>query len=82
MKLVGYIYEADHHCIACTLKRHATQPFALTDPLHLGPGLDENGLPYAATDSEGNSVYPLFDTEETEPIFCGDCHDDIIGGEK
>lgn len=59
-KVVGYTYEADYHCIACTTARF--------------PEPDE------ATDNEGNAVYPVFDTDEAQPLgeYCGDCGDVIV----
>lgn len=72
MRVIGYSFEADMHCVECTLARNRERPFSLDDPLGFGKGCDENGLPYAATDSEGNAVHPVFSTDEGEEC-CGDC---------
>lgn len=72
MRVIGYSFEADCHCVDCTLKRHEQRPFDLTDPLGYGGGVDENELPYAATDDEGNAVHPIFSTDDGEE-YCGDC---------
>lgn len=79
MRVIGYTFEADCHCVDCTLKRHESKPFELTDPLKLGEGDDENGLPYAATDREGNAVHPMFSTDEASEggDYCGDCGEQI-----
>ena len=77
--VIAYAYDADIHCIPCTLARYRAKQFAMTDPLGYGPGRDENGLPYAAADSEGNAVHPLFATEAEAPEFCGDCGEHIDG---
>lgn len=79
MKVIAYTFEADLHCIDCTLKRHAAGRFTMADPLGLGSGKDENGVPYAATDREGNAVHPLFPTDEMSFNVCGDCMQEIEG---
>lgn len=56
MKIIGYAYDAAFHCIACTQLRH---PYD-----NSGYG-DINLIPFSAKDSEGNSVHPAFDTDET-----------------
>lgn len=71
MRIHGYTFEAAEHCPACTLTRHSAQPFALTDPLGWGEGVDEHGLPYAATDREGNAVHPIFDSRDS--FICDTC---------
>jgi hypothetical protein len=73
-RVIGYTFEADVHCVQCTLERHRTHPFALEYPEGMDKRPDENGLPYAAVDTEGNSVHPTFSTDEnaTEE-HCGDC---------
>lgn len=73
MRVIGYTYVADIHCVDCALAAHAAGQFTLDDPLNHGPGDDENGLPYAATDSEGNPVHPVFSTDEREITHCRDC---------
>lgn len=51
MKLIGYTYDADYHCVACTTRQ-------------FGAKLDHPQLVGKALDSEGNEVHPLFDTDE------------------
>ena len=91
--VIAYTYEADIHCIACTLKRHKATPFAMNSPLaygSYGSERDEHGLPYAATDCEGNPVHPVFadgisefyterdeDNDEGNPPVCGTCGETI-----
>lgn len=75
MRITGYTFEADLHCVECTLARHNRKPFHLRPkdwPDYI-PGKDENGLPYAAQDREGNLVHPVFSTDEMSGNHCGDC---------
>lgn len=72
MRVIGYNYEADTHCVECTLKRFKAGGFSLTNPLNHNPGLDENGIDYRATDEQGNAVHPIFSTDEGD-WNCGDC---------
>lgn len=68
MNIIAYTYEADFHCYDCTLDR-------------FGIGGD---IPDNAKDNEGNSVHPVFSTDETPArlstedggydVTCGDCH--------
>jgi len=61
MRLLGFAYEADFHCIECTCKH-----FNLTEK-----DIQENGN---LKDSDGNFLYALysfiFDGKE---YFCTDC---------
>lgn len=81
MNIIGYTFEADCHCVPCTLQRHATNPFAQTNPLGLTGDdcrdeADEHGLPLASTDREGNAVHPIFSTDEGGDT-CGDCFTEL-----
>ena len=80
MTIIAYTYEADVHCIACTLKRCGGWPGNI-----LGK---DSTFPYL--DREGNLVHPLFSTDEwqelddsflaenpTQYLACGDCHEII-----
>ena len=57
--IVGYAYEADLHCLACTAQRF---------------GLDLQALQadFETTDGEGNPVHPVFAGDVTDDV-CGDC---------
>lgn len=63
MKIIGYTYEADVHCPACTHKR-----FNALD--NGSPGCiqtwheDEHGVPLESVDIEGNTIHPVFDIDE------------------
>lgn len=75
MRIIGYTFEADCHCISCTQKRHMEQPFPAAG-IHRK---DEHGLPQDAQDNEGNPIHPMFSTDEQlEPQYCGDCHERIV----
>jgi hypothetical protein len=75
MKIIGYTYEADTHCVACTQKRFKQGELAKRR-LREVCGLDENGIALATTDNEGNRVQPIFSTDE-ESQTCGDCFTEI-----
>lgn len=74
MRIIGYNYEADTHCVICTQRRHVMQPFSSVGVNHF----DEHHLPENAHDNEGNPIHPIFSTDEQlEPLYCGDCHERI-----
>lgn len=81
MRVIGYIYETDCHCIACTRGRHTDGGFTIDLATPEGDGLDENEIPYGATDREGNLIHPIFSTSEMQydddgkamDTVCGDC---------
>jgi hypothetical protein len=67
MKIIHYAYEADLHCVGCTVAR-----FGQYNP---GGDCDENGLKYSNQDDEGNAINPVFETDEGTPwlAVCGTC---------
>jgi formate-dependent nitrite reductase cytochrome c552 subunit len=74
MKIIGYTFDADAHCVACAQKHQFKY-----DPASLNaPDVtqnDEHGVPVHAVDSEGNLIHPIFETDEQIfPLYCGDCH--------
>ena len=76
MRIIGYTYEADVHCPACTLK--ATEhPFAWLH--HPVPLRDVHGVLQDAVDREGNPIHPLHDIDEaaSELAHCGTCHGEL-----
>jgi len=72
-RIVAYTYNAGIHCPACAAAAHEKGRFR--DAPGLPPGTDEHGLPYAAADSEGNLVHPVFSTDEppVEGWYCETC---------
>ena len=74
MDIIGYAYEADHHCIDCAQSR--TFKREPNPDLH---GQDANGIPYDAIDNERNPIHPMFSTDEHSPHgeYCRDCHKEI-----
>ena len=93
MNIIAYTYEADNHCIDCTVKRYGKHRSIC---IHYVQGLpctncrDSNGILYEQKDSEGNLVHPLFSIDEwqefdegfmaenpTQYLACGDCHEVI-----
>ena len=57
MRILAYKYDADYHCIDCTIQK-------FKQPLAINLDVDENGIGMEIEDSEGNYVSPLFDTDE------------------
>ena len=60
----AYTYEADTHCVACTIARWQAGGFKVQAGHPEGAGTDENGVPYAAQDNEGNLIHPVFASDE------------------
>ena len=60
MRVVGYSYDADVHCVDCAIARF---------------GADEYGwVPAAATDAEGNPVGAMYANSESDhPESCAEC---------
>lgn len=81
MRIIGYTYNADCHCVGCTQAYHADGWFDIDTGGPEGDALDEHDIPYGATDSEGNPIHPIFSTSEGSigedgnemDIICGDC---------
>ena len=91
MNIKAYKYEADYHCIECTVKRFAwwhkdNSLGRINEPVHA----DWWGIYEDQEDSEGNLVHPVFSTDEwqeldesflaehpTQYLACGDCHEII-----
>lgn len=59
MRIIGYVYEADLHCLDCAHDRFGAQSLA-------------DG---SAVDTEDNPVSPIWDYDEIsgEAPHCGDC---------
>lgn len=78
MEVVGYTYDADQHCVECTEKYVKEIPIHTyrEDKWHnhdmTWKELVEEEV---VTDSEGNPIHPIFDTDEAgdSPDHCGDC---------
>ena len=66
MKVVGYKYDADTHCVDCTVK-YIANAYNI-DQVDVDD-LDDY------EDSEGNDLHPILDTNEAgdTPTHCGDC---------
>lgn len=68
MRLVGFAYEADLHCLTCAYKRFPELNETET-------GTIESPTVY---DSEGNEPGAVFDTDEWDyATHCSDCGDEI-----
>lgn len=89
MKIVAYTYDADTHCVECTRGKFAiNQLMDITKNDGYGSlhritngtteELDENLIPIESEDSEGNRIHPVLSIDEQlEPMFCGDCGEEI-----
>ena len=89
MEVVGYTYDADMHCVKCTMdyaraveyKDYDWQGYSDEDiEVEHSPGiLDmEKAIELEIIkDSENNPIHPIFDTDEAgdSPDHCGDCHE-------
>lgn len=70
MRIIGYTYEADYHCIECAKRRFVRIGIAECEEV------DDNGILMNQEDSEGNYVHPVFSTDEIDKdCCCGDCFD-------
>jgi len=88
--IIAYTYDADYHCIHCTIKQFRQNAEWSID-------VDEHGIRQEIEDSEGNYVTPLFASDEwinfemlieeycsdylkenpIQILACGTCHDEI-----
>ena len=68
MGIIAYAYEADTHCIACTVKRYQADGFDNEygeKMLHsMGGAVDWHGVNLFAHDYEGNPIHAMFSTDE------------------
>lgn len=82
MTVVGYTYDADLHCVDCT-REYVERSIGDNPQIPLDSGepskedlIDDilQGL-MEFTDSEGNTLHPIFSTDEAgdSPDHCGDC---------
>jgi len=63
MRIVGYTYEADFHCVSCTLLRFPP---------------DEDGNRYGE-DIEGNPINPVWSFDDLDgDEVCGDCLERLV----
>ena len=69
MRIIGYTYEADVHCPACTARRFGGIKWMGDDDVH--------GVPERATDREGNAIHPVHDIDENDFTHCGDCREEL-----
>jgi len=90
MNIIAYTYEADTHCIGCTIKRFSDTGKVYgneNDIATFKSATDENGIRFEIEDSEGNFVQPVFSIDEwmeldaehmeenpIQYLACGTCH--------
>lgn len=69
-QVVAYAYEADLHCIACTLERFN---FSQEEDLDFACAIDKTPV-----DREGNEIGAVFGNAEFEHSqYCADCGDEL-----
>ena len=63
--VLGYAYDADLHCLACTRQRFGRRACDDAEP---------------PAGSEGNEIHPVFAGDEHDPAgeYCGDCGAEIV----
>ena len=68
MNIIAYTYEADYHCIDCTLSRYTSGGFnnrySEQHTINHGGQVDTNGVHVDVYDYEDNLVHPLFGLDE------------------
>ena len=90
MKVIAYTYEADYHCIKCTVKEFDYLRTPKRDYISFKSMCDENRIHVNQKDNEGNEIHPLFSIDEWQEfdesfiaenpiqyLVCGDCHEVI-----
>jgi len=72
MGIIAYAYEADTHCIACTVKRYEADGFnnQYGEKMlrSMGGAVDEHDVNLFAHDYEGNPIHPMFSTDEWQEL--------------
>jgi len=72
MRIIGYTYDADIHCVDCAFNEAAVGVLKRQPPLYVGS--DECGMAMDLVDREGNKVRPVYDIDErVNMACCGDC---------
>ena len=69
MRIIGYSYEADFHCVGCTFERFNT----LLPPTARLFGMVDFISEPEVEDSEGNAIHPIFSFDLEQEENCGDC---------
>lgn len=64
MRVIGYTYDADHHCFDCTFKYVRQGALSELDEM-VREFLRVGGVfEFTPRDSENNEIHPIFDTDE------------------
>lgn len=80
IRIIAYAYEADIHCPSCARARFGVNP---DSDSYTPSESDSNYIPFNVKDNEGNTIHPVFSTDETPAdikpenggydLCCGDC---------
>ena len=78
MRIIGYTFDAATYCPACAMVAYESGDLDVDRNAwrDLNVGTDENGLPDALTDSEGNEVGVVTDVDEGTH-YCADCAEEL-----
>ncbi len=72
MRIIGYTYEADIHCVDCAFNEAVVGSLKRQPPLFVDS--DEMGMALDLVDREGNKVRPVYSIDEgATAAYCGDC---------
>lgn len=89
MRVIGYSYDADVHCVSCTLRYARNEEY---QDYFWGEFTDEDisvknshGIIDVSKaieleiirDSEGNAIHPMFDYEEWDGERCCECGEEL-----
>lgn len=88
MRVIGYQYDADQHCISCTLDYAREVPYSeyvfgeySDEDISSSPGfisLTRAIELEVIRDSENNPIHAMMETDERpETTHCGECGDEI-----
>ena len=79
MRIIGYTYEADAHCVECAKKRFRPAGFLASQKKVDGlEHYDEHLILLNQEDVEGNRIHPIFSNDqEFLGSHCGTCFKEI-----
>jgi hypothetical protein len=75
MRVIGYTYDADQHCVDCT-EEYVKANNTIDGHIPNADDMDAfRSGEWEVDDSEGNPLHPIFDTDEAgdTPDHCSDC---------
>lgn len=77
MRIIGYTYTAEVNCRECAYRDYSSGNLKLSG--NAPQRCDENGIPENLVDREGNSIRPVFITDEdASNQVCDGCFQTLI----